>query len=192
MFALLIWICLLRKQLRYIHAIGLSMFLSAGSNKTRQILIDSGAHVIFLRESLGSRSAAGTFDYSDLNAYLLLVCGLVQPEEKDIQSFQELANKAREGNPIPVKDVMHLGKKNPYTTLPSSATLPQAVEILGSGVHRIAVVKDGTDEVIGVLSQLHLVKFFWENGRNFATIDQLYPQQIKDLKIGSSRVIAIK
>jgi hypothetical protein len=88
--------------------------------------------------------------------------------------------------------VKDLGKKNLYTILPGSAGLPQAVEILGSGVHRIAVVKEGTDEVIGVLSQLRLVKFFWENGRNFPAIDQLYPQQLKDLKVGSSQVIAIK
>jgi hypothetical protein len=120
------------------------------------------------------------------------VVGLVQPEEGDISSFQELAKKAREGNPIPVKHVKDLGKKNAFTTLPESAPLPTAVEIFGSGLHRIAIVKDGTNEVVGVLSQLRLVEFFWENGRSFSTIDQSYSQQLKDLSIGSSQVISVK
>ena len=118
--------------------------------------------------------------------------GLVQPEEGDISSFQELAKRAREGNPIPVKHVKDLGKKNAFTILPESAPLPLAVEIFGSGVHRIAIAKEGTNEVVGVLSQLRLVEFFWENGRNFPSVDSLYPQQLKDLSIGSSQVIAIK
>jgi hypothetical protein len=112
------------------------------------------------------------------------VVGLVQPDE--------LAKKGREGNPVPVKHVKDLGKKNAFTTLPESAPLATAVEIFGSGVHRMAIVKDGTNEVVGVLSQLRLVEFFWENGRSFPTIDQLYSQQLKDLSIGSSQVIAVK
>ncbi|KAI9860184.1 MAG: cell separation during budding [Trichoglossum hirsutum] len=158
---------------------------------TTQMLIESGAPVILLRETADSKVACGTFDYTDLNAYLLLVVGLVQPEEGDMSSFQELAKKAREGNPVPVKHVKNLGKKNAFITLPESALLPTAVEIFGSGLHRIAIVKDGTNEVVGVLSQLRLVEFFWENGRSFTSIDQLYPQQLKDLAIGSSQVIAI-
>ncbi|KAI9779601.1 MAG: cell separation during budding [Geoglossum umbratile] len=156
-----------------------------------QLLIESGAPVILLRETPESKAACGTFDYSDLNAYLLLVVGLVQPEEGDISSFQELAKRAREGNPIPVKHVKDLGKKNAFTILPESAPLPLAVEIFGSGVHRIAIAKEGTNEVVGVLSQLRLVEFFWENGRSFPSVDTLYHQQLKDLNIGSSQVIAI-
>ncbi|KAH0542395.1 hypothetical protein FGG08_003240 [Glutinoglossum americanum] len=157
-----------------------------------QILIESGAPVILLRETADSKAACGTFDYSDLNAYLLLVVGLVQPEEGDISSFQELAKKAREGNPIPVKYVKDLGKKNAFVILSESAPLPTAVEIFGSGLHRIAIVRDGTNEVIGVLSQLRLVEFFWENGRSFPSVDVLYPQPLKDLNIGSAQVISIK
>jgi hypothetical protein len=70
--------------------------------------------------------------------------------------------------------------------------LTKAVEVLGSGVHRVIIVREGTTEVIGILSQLRLVKFLWENGKCFPTIDQLYPHTIRDLLIGSQHVVSIK
>ena len=59
-------------------------------------------------------------------------------------------------------------------------------------MHRIVVVKENSSEVIGILSQSRLVKFLWENGRSFPVIDQLYPQYLKDLRIGSQQVMSIK
>ena len=76
--------------------------------------------------------------------------------------------------------------------LPHNADLTRAVEIFGGGVHRIVIVKDGTDHVVGILSQSKLLKFLWENGRSFPILDQLYPQTIKDLGIGSQQLISIK
>lgn len=137
-------------------------------------------------------AVVGTFDYSDLNAYLLLVVGVAEPEEGNITSFLELARKARQGSTIPIKDVKDLGKKEPFVHLPHTANLTKAVEIFGSGVHRIIVFKDGTNEIKGILSQLRLVKFLWENGKSFPVIDKLYPQYLKALDIGSHQVIAIK
>lgn len=147
---------------------------------------------MLLRENKESRTATGTFDYSDLNAYLLLVVGLAHPEEGDIASFDELAKKGREGKPIPLKDVKDLGKKEPLITLPASADLTRAMEVFGSGVHRLLVTEENTTSVMGVLTQLRLVKFFWENRHNFPAVDQLYPQLIKDLNIGTPSVVAIK
>lgn len=119
--------------------------------------------------------------------------GVYQPEdEEDIPSFQDLARKARAGSSIPVKLVKDLGKKTPLVTVPESEGLATVVEIFGSGVHRIAVVKEGTDQVVGILSQLQLIDFFWEHGRSFPAIDQLYPCSLRDLNIGSVRVISIK
>ena len=77
-------------------------------------------------------------------------------------------------------------------TLSHTANLTKAVELFGGGVHRLVIVKDGTNDVTGVLSQSRLVKFLWENGRSFPIIDQLYPQTIRDLGIGSQRIICIK
>ncbi|CAI6339084.1 unnamed protein product [Periconia digitata] len=156
------------------------------------LLVQSGSpNVVLLREDENSSTATGTFDYSDLNAYLLLVVGLAHPDEADVASFDELAKKGREGKPIPLKDVKDLGKKEPLITLPASADLTKVMEVFGSGVHRVLVAEEGTTDVIGVLTQLRLVRFFWENRQSFPAVDQLYPQLIKDLNLGSHAVLAI-
>jgi hypothetical protein len=147
---------------------------------------------VLLRDDRNSRTATGTFDYSDLNAYLLLVVGLAHPDEGDVASFDELAKKGREGKPIPLKDVKDLGKKEPLITLPASADLTKVMEVFGSGVHRVLIAEEGTSNVVGILTQLRLVTFFWENRQNFPVVDQLYPQLIKDLNLGNHSVFAIK
>lgn len=157
------------------------------------ILVKNGApNVILLREDTNSRHAVGTFDYSDLNAYLLLVVGLAHPEERDIASFDELARKGREGKPIPLKDVKEVGgNKEPLITLDENTDLCKAIEVFGSGIHRILVVEEGSQNVVGILTQLRLVQFFWENRSSFPAVNQLYPQLIKDLDLGSKTVMAI-
>lgn len=159
---------------------------------TSSLISGGSPNVVLLRDNKDSRVAIGTFDYSDLNAYLLLVVGLLQPAESDISSFNELARKGREGKEIPLKDVKDLGRKEPLITLPHTANLTKAVEIFGSGIHRIVVVKEHTMDVVGVLTQLRLVSFFWENGRSFAPIEELFPQTLQSLDIGSHSVFAIK
>lgn len=156
-------------------------------------MIDSDAPVLLIRETPEHKTAVGTFDYSDLNAYLLLAAGLTQPDEHTRASYDELARKAKEGIKIPLKDVKDLGRKEPLTTLPASASVMTAVETFGGGVHRVVVVDERRqNEVVGIFSQFRLVKFLWENGRSFPVIDQLYPQALRDLKIGSLEVISIK
>jgi hypothetical protein len=158
-----------------------------------QMLIDYGLSSLPIRTSPDDESVCGTFDYADLNAFLLLIMGLYQPDEdEDLSSFEELAKKARAGSQIPVKLVKDLGKKDPFITISESDALSKAVEILGSGVHRVAAVREGTNQVIGMLSQLRLIRFFWEHGRSFPSIESLYLCNLRDLKIGSSSVIAIK
>jgi CBS domain len=159
---------------------------------TVQLLIESGAPVMLIRETAQDTSAVGMFDCSDLNAYLLLVVGLAQPHEEQLTSFRDLARKAREGSKIPLKDVQDLGAKEPLTMLPTSASLRTAMETFGSGVHRIIVVKENNRDVVGIVSQSRLVNFLWENGHSFPIIDQLYPQALKDLRIGSQKVFSIK
>lgn len=155
------------------------------------VLITSGSpNVVLLRENKDTHAAIGTFDYTDLNSYLLLVVGLAQPEDR--QSFKELAQKGREGKPIPLKDVKDLGKKEPLIMLPHTASLTKAAEVFGSGIHRVIVLKEGTQEVVGVLTQLRMVTFFWENGRHFESIEGLYQATLRDLDIGKKEVFAIK
>ncbi|OJJ47517.1 hypothetical protein ASPZODRAFT_1702487 [Penicilliopsis zonata CBS 506.65] len=166
--------------------------VDTGIEEATNILIETGAPVLLIRETPQDTAAVGTFDYSDLNAYLLLAAGITQPDEEHITSFQELAKKAREGSKIPLKDVKGLGKKEPFTTLSASENVMTAVKLFGGGIHRIVVVKEENErEVVGIFSQTRLVKFLWENGRSFPVIDQLYPQQLRELRIGSGNVISI-
>ena len=76
--------------------------------------------------------------------------------------------------------------------MPHNADLTKAVETFGGGVHRIVIVGEGTNDAVGVLSQGRLVKFLWENGRSFPIIDQLYPQSLRELGVGSQNVISVK
>lgn len=158
------------------------------------MLIDSGAPVLLIRETSEDTSAVATFDYSDLNTYLLLAAGLTFPQEGHRAFYDELAKKAVEGTKIPLADVKNLGmEKEPLVTLPASANLLAAVETFGGGIHRVVVTKESNDqEVIGIFSQFRLVKFLWENGRSFPAIDELYPQALRELRIGSQNVISIK
>ena len=155
-------------------------------------MIESGVPVLLISSAASDKSAIGTFDYKDLNQYLLFATGSLRPDEEHLEFFQDLAKKAQRGSKIPVKDAKSLGTKEPFVILPHTANLTAAVENFGGGVHRIVIVREGTKRVIGVLSQLRLVKFLWENGPSFPVLDQLYHQTIKDLGIGSQNVISIK
>jgi CBS domain-containing protein len=158
-----------------------------------ELLIRSGSpNVLLLREGPGSRVAVGTFDYSDLNAYLLLGIGLKQPDEHQVARVRELARKGREGKLIPVKDVKDLGPVEPLLCVSRKEPLPKVVEIFGSGMHRVVVVEEDSNEVVGVLTQLRLVEFFWENCRHFARIEPLFSKTIRELEVGSHSVFAIK
>ncbi|KAI9375424.1 hypothetical protein BJX61DRAFT_141301 [Aspergillus egyptiacus] len=166
--------------------------LNTGIEEATNILIDSDAPVLLIREKLEDKTAVGTFDYNDLNTYLLLAAGLTRPDEELLPAYEELARKAHEGIPIPMEDVKQLGRKEPMTTLPASASVMTAVETFGGGVHRVVVVDEQRqNEVLGIFSQFRLVKFLWENGRCFPVLDQLYPQSLRDLKIGSQHIISI-
>ncbi|KAL5048826.1 hypothetical protein BDW71DRAFT_205059 [Aspergillus fruticulosus] len=166
--------------------------VDTGIEEATNILIDTDAPVLLIRETPEHKTAVGTFDYSDLNTYLLLAAGLTRPDEDLLPAYEELARKAHENIPIPMRDVKELGRKEPLTTLPASASLMMAVETFGGGVHRVVVIDEQREEeVIGIVSQFRLVKFLWENGRCFPVLDQLYPQSLRDLKIGSHRVISI-
>lgn len=127
-----------------------------------------------------------------MTQYLLFATGQLQPDDEHLVVFEKLAKKAQQGHKIPLRDAKSLGNKEPFITLPHTADLTAAVETFGGGVHRIVILKEGTNHAIGILSQLRLVKFLWENGRAFPTIDQLYPREVKDLGIGSQGLISVK
>ncbi len=157
-----------------------------------KLLTESGAPVLLVRASKNENSAIATFDYRDLTQYLLFATGQLQPDDEHLVIFEKLAKKAQQGHKIPLRDAKSLGNKEPFVTLPHTADLTAAVETFGGGVHRIVILKEGTNHAFGILSQLRLVKFLWENGSAFPIIDQLYPREVMDLGIGSQGLISIK
>lgn len=157
-----------------------------------KLLTESGAPALLIRASKNENTAVATFDYRDLTQYLLFATGQLQPDDEHLVVFEKLAKKSQQGHKIPLRDAKSLGNKEPFVTLPHTADLTAAVETFGGGVHRIVILKEGTNHAIGILSQLRLVKFLWENGRAFPIIDQLYPREVKDLGIGSQGLISVK
>lgn len=75
--------------------------------------------------------------------------------------------------------------------LPATEDLTQAVQILGSGIHRLLVTAQD-DKVVGIASQLRIVEFFWNEGVNFPSIERLYPVILRDLGIGTKEIISVK
>lgn len=164
--------------------------LTSSIEDTTKLLCRSGApNVVLVRESHVTKTAIGTFDFSDLNAYLLLVLGMSQPDAE----AAKIAERARAGETIPLRDVLdHLGAREAPVALTHTANLAQAMVVLGSGNHRVIITKEGTTEAVGVLSQLRLVRFFWENHKNFAATEQLYALTLKELEFGTKEVLAIQ
>lgn len=139
-----------------------------------------------------------TFDYTDLNSYLLLVLGKLAISDQIYSNStlkkEEVLNyisKAKTGEQVPVKFVIQLTAKNPFYKLPEYETLSTVVEILGSGVHRIAIVNESSTKITGILSQRRLIKYFWDNARRFPSLEPLFQTKIIDLGIGNPNVISI-
>ncbi|MCJ1354758.1 MAG: cell separation during budding [Icmadophila ericetorum] len=165
--------------------------IDTGIEEATNLLIESNSSVLLLRAAPTETSATGTFDYKDLNQYLLFATGSLYPDDDHLAVFQDLAKKAQLGKKISLSDAKNLGAKEPFITLSQNASLSEAIEIFGGGVHRIVIVKEGNSEVLGILSQLKLVKFLWENGQSFPIIDQLYPQTLRELNIGSHFIVCV-
>lgn len=157
----------------------------------RQLLLKSPTNVVLVRDSRNSNSVISTFDYSDLNAYLLVVVGLTKPEQHQVVLFNELIAKAQQGQGIPLRTVQTMFCREATVQLDASSNLAQAIEILGSGIHRI-VISDLSSRIIGVISQLRVADFFWNEGINFPSIDRLYPALLRDLNIGTHNAISVK
>lgn len=131
------------------------------------------------------------FDCNDLNTYLLAVVGLAKPEEEMVQLYDTIARRAQDREAIPLRDIQPICRHEQLVSLPPDEFLPGAIEVFGSGIHRLLITSQSGD-VVGVLSQLKVLEFFWNEGINFAGIDRLYPILLRDLHIGSQQIIAIK
>ncbi|UNI17287.1 cell separation during budding [Purpureocillium takamizusanense] len=153
-------------------------------------LLKSKTNVVLIREDASSTTAISTFDYSDLNAYLLVVVGLSRPDGEQLQLFNRIMSTAQQGGRIALREIQPICRQDPIVNVVSTSNLAHAIEILGSGIHRV-LVTGASGSVVGVLSQLHMVDFFWNEGVNFPTIDRLYPVLLRDLAIGTHKIISV-
>ncbi|AET38591.1 uncharacterized protein Ecym_3079 [Eremothecium cymbalariae DBVPG len=119
-----------------------------------------------------------TFDYNDLNSYLLLVLGKISVADEDI------TRKCQSGQPVPVGRIVKLTPKNPFYKLPETENLSTVMGILGSGVHRVAITDPSTTTIRGILSQRRLTKYLWDNARQFSNLEPLLSSSLQKLGIG--------
>ncbi|KAF4121612.1 CBS protein [Geosmithia morbida] len=166
------------------------MSMDSTVEEATMLLIKGRPDVVFIRENTASNIALSTFDFKDLTAYLLVVIGLARPEEDQAEAFNTVATKSRNGEPITLREIQGLRQKEGLVTLPGTSPLSQVVETLGSGVHRF-LVTDQEGDAVGIMSQLRMVEFFWNEGVNFLSIDQLYPSILRDLGIGTKDTISV-
>ncbi|KAI0150631.1 hypothetical protein GGR57DRAFT_188955 [Xylariaceae sp. FL1272] len=151
---------------------------------------NTSSNVVLIRENTTSTKPISTFDYSDLNAYILVVVGLGHPPDELVALYDDIAKKAQAHTSIPLRDVQPVFRKESLVVLQGDEDLTRAIEIFGSGIHRI-LVTSFSGEVIGILSQLTLVEFFWNEGINFKVIDELYPKLMHELGVGSQQIIGV-
>jgi hypothetical protein len=122
---------------------------------------------------------------------LLVVVGLAKPDEEHVAAYDEISKKAQSQTPISLRKIQTLSRKEQLVALPADSTLDGVMEAFGSGIHRILVTNQ-SGEVTGVLNQLRLLEFFWNEAANFPVIDRLYGSLLRDLQIGTQQIIAIK
>ncbi|KAI0803454.1 hypothetical protein GGR55DRAFT_662661 [Xylaria sp. FL0064] len=151
---------------------------------------NTASNVVLIRENATSTKPVSTFDYSDLNAYILVVVGLAHPPDDLVELYDDIAKRAQARDSIPLRDIQPICRKETLVTLQGDEDLARAMEVFGSGIHRI-LVTNFQAEVVGILSQLKLMEFFWNEGVNFRVIDELYPKLMKELGIGSQQIIAV-
>jgi len=136
-------------------------------------------------------AVATTFDYSDLNAYLLVVIGLAKPGPDQVSLYDTISKRARAQEKVTLREIQPICRKEELVVLRAKDTLDKAIEAFGSGIHRILIAND-FGEVIGLLSQLRLAEFFWHEAVNFPVIDRMFGSMLRDLGIGAQQIIAVK
>lgn len=136
-----------------------------------------------------------TFDYSDLNTYLLLIMDKISmndlnvdtSDQEYLQYVQSQVKKAKKGEEVSVDFIINLNPKNSFLKFKELENLYSVMECLGNGVHRVAITDTVNDSIVGILSQRRMIKFMWENARRFPLLDFLLNSTLQDLGIGSSQ-----
>ncbi|KAG2233417.1 hypothetical protein INT48_007447 [Thamnidium elegans] len=139
----------------------------------------------------------GMFDYGDVIAYILLVLHR-KPGQNDSSDsidldsleIKDIVRRALEGQKVPVRMASDLSRKNPFYSILQEATLLSAVETFACGTHRVSILKpDG--EIGGILSQSTVVRYLYENRKQFPALDEVMNKTVHQLNLGDEPVVGI-
>ena len=89
---------------------------------------------MLVRENATAHTAVSSFDYSDLNAYLVVVVGLVRPDGDQVELYNSIMAKAQQGSQISLREIQPICRQERLVSVASTGNLSQAIEILGSGI----------------------------------------------------------
>ncbi|CAA22817.1 Protein sds23/moc1 [Schizosaccharomyces pombe] len=152
------------------------------------ILIDRDLSALPIVAAKGSNEIATTFDYADLNSFLLMVVGF---DDFNDGRFKKVAEDIRAGKVITAYEVAKLGKnKDDFITIPHTTSLGRLAEILSSGIRRVAVTNE-QGELSFMASQRSIIRFLWNNIRAFPDLEPLMSRTIHSLDIGSTDITCI-
>ena len=83
------------------------------------------SNVVLIREDPKSTKPISTFDYNDLNAYVLVVVGLGHPPEELVGVYDDIAKRAQARDSIPLRDIQPICRKETLVTVSyTHLTLP--------------------------------------------------------------------
>ncbi|KAI8077124.1 hypothetical protein BDF21DRAFT_422102 [Thamnidium elegans] len=139
----------------------------------------------------------GMFDYGDVIAYILLVLHRKPGQNDNSDSIdldsleiKDIVRRALEGQKVPVRMASDLSRKNPFYSILQEATLLSAVETFACGTHRVSILKpDG--EIGGILSQSTVVRYLYENRKQFPALDEVMNKTVHQLNLGDEPVVGI-
>ncbi|RYP92891.1 hypothetical protein DL770_000941 [Monosporascus sp. CRB-9-2] len=123
---------------------------------TMALVRNTSSNVVLVRENVTSTKPVATFDYKDLNAYIVVVVGLAHPPEDLVALYDDLAKKAQSRTSIPLRDIQPICMKESLITLQGDQHLAKAVEVFGSGIHHVCVTNQAND-VVGILSSQQII-----------------------------------
>jgi len=165
-----------------------------------QILVENNISSAPVYTHDKKRHYLGMFDYGDVIAYILLVLhrrksNTIKEEEEDAvdtESFEirDIVHKALQGQRVPVGMASDLSRKNPFYSILEEATLISAVEIFACGTHRVTIL-NSNGEVKGILSQSNVVRYLFENRKQFPDIDEVMNKTIHQLNLGQDQPIVV-
>jgi len=112
-----------------------------------------------------AESIVGLFDFADVNAFLILAANLHALSPDFINSYptvKAIVNAANGGaGRVPVRLVCNLSEKNPLSTLPSTATLIDLLELFAKGIHRVLIrAPASSSSFLGCTSAFSLLRYF--------------------------------